>query len=164
MSQGRYWKPKEDDILLRRMVLLKGNYRRRVKRILREGVLPGRTWKGALVRFYRLRRRNLVAPRKLEQDKRPLMKVMLLLDKAKDNHEAWDRIFPRALVAVEGVYADIHAARKEMEKMATAARAVRILYDKKMSEDADKFDSEMDECDAALKAEKLVDRQLKRRD
>jgi hypothetical protein len=98
----------------------------------------------------------------LDDDKRPLIKALLLLPKAKDNSEAWDRIFPRVLKAAEGVCADVDAARKdidaakkEIEKVAFATRFVQTIQ-------ADKLEAVMDECDAALERNKLVDRELKK--
>lgn len=93
----------------------------------------------------------------LDDDKRPLMRVMALLDRAKDNHEAWDNIFPRALAAVESVYKDIEAARVQLSKM-------EPVYKAKIKHDADRLEKEMEECDAALQREKLVDRETKQRD
>ena len=102
--------------------------------------------------------------RMLDDDKRPLMRALLLLPEAKDNQQAWDRIFPRVLKAGEGVYADIDAAkkdiaaaRKELEKVAFATRFVQTMQ-------ADKLEAVMDECDAALERNKLVDRELKKED
>lgn len=100
--------------------------------------------------------------RTLDADKHPLIEALLLLPKARDNPEAWDRIFPRVLKAAEGVCADvdaarkdIDAARKEIEKVAFATRFVQTVH-------ADKLEAVMDECDAALERNKLVDRELKK--
>ena len=134
--------------------------------------------KHKLVKRYTIKLRSPTKSRVLNNDKRPLIKVMLLLDKARDNREAWHRLFPRALKAAEGVYADIDAARKELGKMATliktlevqlektamAVKMVEALHKKKMSEEADNLAAEMEENEAALEREKLVDRELKRRD
>ena len=100
---------------------------------------------------------NSLSPivRMLDTDKHPLIEVMLLLDKARDNPEAWKRLFPRALKAAEGVCADVAAARKEIEKVAFATRIVQTMQ-------ADKLEAVMDECDAALERNKLVDRELKK--
>jgi len=98
----------------------------------------------------------------LDVDKHPLMRALLLLPEAKDNQQAWGRIFPRVLKAAEGVCADIAAARKdiaaarkELEKVAFATKVVQTLH-------ADKLEAVMDECDAAMERNKLVDRELKK--
>lgn len=102
------------------------------------------------------------ASKQLGADKRPLIQVMLLLDKARGNYAAWDRIFPRALNAVEDIYADIDAVKTELEKTRFAVKVVEDLRKQKMREEADKLSAEMDDCDASLRQQMLADRELKK--
>lgn len=97
--------------------------------------------------------------RTLDDDKHPLIKVMLLLPRARDNPEAWDNIFPRALAAAESVCVDIDKARAELEKTAMAVKMIEALH-KKKKEETDQLKAEMEACEAALEREKLVDKQV----
>jgi hypothetical protein len=96
----------------------------------------------------------------LDDDKRPLMMVMALLDRARGNPEAWKRIFPKALAAAEIVCADIDTARKELKELVRYREAEQVRQKKEV----DEFDAQWAGIDEALKAEKLIDRELKRRD
>jgi len=157
MARNKYWVKREDGILERRMDMLNGTYKKRARKIVREGLLPGRNANALSLRYAVLRkaREQLQVDRQQGTKKqRPLLDVMFLLDKARNNSQAWDRVFPKALKVAEDVSVDIEKARVELEKTMTAVRFLQTMH-------ADKLDAEMDDCDKALRAQMLVDRQMK---
>jgi hypothetical protein len=150
--------------------------------------------------------RGIERSKKLDDESRPLIKAMLLLDKARDNSEAWKRIFPKVLAAAEAVCEDVDAGRAiidwyigdiaELEKRIdlmskelaeitgdaavstecaedfrkvlmvaiSTIRKMKPAYLEQQKEEADKFETQWGDIDNALKSEKLVDRELKRKD
>jgi hypothetical protein len=150
------WTELEEKVLLREMDALGDmSEKKKAKKLHRKHLLPGRSVQGMAIHHLKLLKTLGRIVDKLDADNRPLMRMMALLDKAKDNGEAWGQVFPKALHTVEDVYADIEAARKELEKMS-------VVYKAKQKLDADDLSAEMDECDAELKKQKLVDREVKR--
>jgi len=150
------WTELEDQLLLREMTDLGDEMteRKKAKRIHRKHMLPGRTVKATQIHYHFLLKKAGQTVKKLGSDAPPLLKVMFLLDKARKNDQAWDRVFPKALKVAEDVSVDIEKARVELEKTMTAVRVVQTMH-------ADKLDAEMDDCDKALRAQMLVDRQMK---